>query len=128
MTHFDDRLLKDLEEQMEQGDPQFAQALDSGRPRRPREYRHGPAWLALAVALAMLVTGMVLPNGLVIAAGLIVAGMAGHLFDPHRDHTLGRSYQRLRPPEHGNWPVRSRRSSQVPGRACIAVLPPRCGS
>ncbi|PNG19943.1 DUF3040 domain-containing protein [Streptomyces cahuitamycinicus] len=96
MAHFDERLLKDLEQQMEHSDPRFAQALDSGRPRRPREYRHGPAWLVLAGALAMVVTGMVLPNGLLIAAGLVVAGIAGHLFDPHRDNALGRFYQPLR--------------------------------
>ncbi|WP_420877910.1 hypothetical protein [Streptomyces agglomeratus] len=30
---------------MEQSDPRFAQALESGRPRRPRKYRHRPAWL-----------------------------------------------------------------------------------
>ncbi|WP_369522863.1 DUF3040 domain-containing protein [Streptomyces agglomeratus] len=45
VSHFDERLLKDLEQQMEQSDPRFAQALESGRPRRPRKYRHRPAWL-----------------------------------------------------------------------------------
>ncbi|MEU6180445.1 hypothetical protein [Streptomyces coeruleorubidus] len=50
MTHVDDRLLKDPEDQMEQSDPRFAQPLDSGRPRLPREHRQGPAWLVLALA------------------------------------------------------------------------------
>ncbi len=85
VAHFDDKVLKDLEEQVEQSDPRFARAMDSGRPRRPREYRRSPAWLVLAMAVAMLVTGIALPNGLLIATGLVVAGIAGHLFEPFRD-------------------------------------------
>ncbi|MBR8639950.1 DUF3040 domain-containing protein [Streptomyces tuirus] len=95
MAHFDERLLKDLEEQVRRSDPRFAQALGSGRPRRPREYRTGPAWLVLSASSAMLVAGMVLPNGLLIAAAFVVAGVAGHLFDPHRGHASGRPNRRL---------------------------------
>ncbi|MFE8990865.1 DUF3040 domain-containing protein [Streptomyces collinus] len=112
VTHFDDTPLKNLAERMDQSDPRLTEAVDSGRSRRPRKSGRGPAWPALAVASAMLVTGMVLAHGLLIAAGLVVAGIAGHLFDPSQGHTLGRSYRRLRPPGHGNRPVR-----HVPGIA-----------
>ncbi|WP_437013558.1 DUF3040 domain-containing protein [Streptomyces sp. enrichment culture] len=118
MTHFDDTPLKNLAERMDQSDPRLTEAVDSGRSRRPRKSGRGPARPALAVASAMLVTGMVLAHGLLIAAGLVVAGMAGHLFDPSQGHTWGRSNRRLRPPRHGNRPVRG-----VPGiarpRPCV---------
>ncbi|MEU6304971.1 hypothetical protein [Streptomyces chartreusis] len=48
---------------------------------RPREYRHTPAWLLLAVGLAVLSADLVLAHGLLIASGLVLAGMAGELFD-----------------------------------------------
>ncbi|TFV31500.1 DUF3040 domain-containing protein [Streptomyces sp. T1317-0309] len=48
VAYFDDRQLKDFEEQLEQSDPRFTQALDPGRPRRRGEYRHAPVWRAVA--------------------------------------------------------------------------------
>ncbi|MFF7735784.1 DUF3040 domain-containing protein [Streptomyces sp. NPDC007984] len=112
MKHLDDTLLRNLAQQMEQRDPPFAQPLDSGLPRRPRERGHGPAWTVLAVALAMLVTGMALPNGLLIAAGVVVAGVAGHLFDSDRGNALGRSFQRLHRPGTATGRSGSRRVSR----------------
>nr|WP_237552855.1 DUF3040 domain-containing protein [Streptomyces sp. SID5789] len=69
---------------MHREDPDFARALADGRPRRPREYRYGRAWLLLAAALCALATGLVLAHGLLIAAGLVFAGVAGELLDPNR--------------------------------------------
>ena len=81
----DDRRLKEIEALLDQEDPRFARALEAGRPCRPREYRHARAWLLLAVAMAVLGTGIALAHGLLIATGLVLAGMAGELFDPERD-------------------------------------------
>ncbi|NGO49298.1 DUF3040 domain-containing protein [Streptomyces ureilyticus] len=89
MAHFDDEHLRDLEARMRRDDPRFAKALGSGRPCRPREYRHGRAWLVLAIALACLGVGMALPQGILIAVGLVLAGAAGHLFDPQRARPRG---------------------------------------
>lgn len=82
MSRFDDEHLRDIEAQLQRDDPRFANALSSGRPCRPREYRHGRAWLVLAIALACLGVGIAIGHGLLIAAGLAMAGAAGHLFDP----------------------------------------------
>ncbi|MBJ6620664.1 DUF3040 domain-containing protein [Streptomyces sp. DHE17-7] len=79
-------------------DPRFAEALDAGLPRRPREYHPPRVWLLLAVALAVLGTGLFLAHGLLIATGLVLAGVAAELLDPHR---------RSRPPRHPpprSWP------------------------
>jgi hypothetical protein len=81
MTKPDEGPLAELEAQTERSDPRFARALDSGHPRKPREYRHGPAWIVLSLAVAFLVTGLILPHGLLIATGLVSAGVAGCLFD-----------------------------------------------
>lgn len=57
----------------------------AGQPRRPPAYRRTPAWVLLAVALTMLVTGLVLPQALLLAAGLVTVGVALHLLSsPHR--------------------------------------------
>ncbi|ELS55025.1 hypothetical protein STVIR_3927 [Streptomyces viridochromogenes Tue57] len=44
----------------------------------------------LAVAVAVLVTGIVLADGLLIATGLVLAGIAVELCDPHRVRRTGR--------------------------------------
>jgi len=80
MTDHDCRSLAELEAQTERTDPRFARGLGSGRPCPPREYRRGRAWIVLAVAGALLVTGTLLPDGLLIVAAIVVAGAAGHMF------------------------------------------------
>lgn len=82
MADFDDTRLGDIAAHLEREDPEFARALASGRPRRPREYRRGRAWSVLTAALACLGTGIAIGHGLLIATGLVVAGTAGYLFDP----------------------------------------------
>ena len=84
MAQPDDERLTALAARFERDDPRFAQAMRAGRPSPPREYRRRGAWWALAVALAVLITGVVLADGLLIATGLVLAGMAAQLFDPHR--------------------------------------------
>ncbi|WP_392839191.1 hypothetical protein [Streptomyces sp. LN500] len=76
-----------LEEQMERKNLNVVRDPDTGRSRRPRAVRRRPAWVLLALSLAMLITGMVLPHGLLLAAGLVTAGMAANLFTPARDRT-----------------------------------------
>ncbi|MFI6012676.1 DUF3040 domain-containing protein [Streptomyces sp. NPDC051243] len=85
MPGSDDRRLREIEALLDHEDPRLARALGVGRPCRPREYRHARAWLLLAVAMAVLGTGIALAHGLLIATGLVLAGMAGELFDPERD-------------------------------------------
>ncbi|KMS76941.1 hypothetical protein ACM01_03710 [Streptomyces viridochromogenes] len=85
MAGSDDKRLGEIESRLHREDPHFARALGAGRPCQPREYRHTRAWLLLALALAVLGTGIALAQGLLIAAGLVLAGMAGELFDPDRD-------------------------------------------
>ncbi|WP_240045405.1 DUF3040 domain-containing protein [Streptomyces sp. L-9-10] len=80
----EDRRLGDLATRLRQDDPRFARALEAGSPCRPREYRHGVAWLLVAVALGGFVLGVVVGHGLLIAGGLVLAGAAAHLFDPDR--------------------------------------------
>ncbi|MCP9211817.1 DUF3040 domain-containing protein [Streptomyces cucumeris] len=74
-----DTLLTDLAERTERSAPRFARGLGTGQPRRPREYRRGPAWILLAVSLAMLALGLALPHGLLLASGLVTTGAAVHL-------------------------------------------------
>ena len=90
MPRFDDEHLRDIEAQLHRDDPHFAEALGSGRPRRPREYRHGRAWLVLALALTLLGAGIAAGHGLLIAASLVMAGAAGPLFEPQRNPPRGR--------------------------------------
>ncbi|MET8979511.1 DUF3040 domain-containing protein [Streptomyces sp. NPDC004539] len=78
--------LEALASATERDDARFARALADGRPQRPREYRRGRAWWALAGAGALLLVGIALPHGLLLATGLVGAGMAATLFDPHRRH------------------------------------------
>lgn len=80
-----DKRLGEIESRLYREDPRFARRIGAGRPCRPREYRHTRAWLLLALALAVLGTGIALAHGLLIATGLVFAGMAGELFDPERD-------------------------------------------
>lgn len=87
----DDDKIADLEARLRHDDPRFARGLGEGRPRRPREYRRRRAWLALAVALAAMVTGAVLPHGLLLAAGLVMTALAVNLFESDRG-------RRARPP------------------------------
>lgn len=94
MPHSDDERLVALAARFERDDPRFTHALRTGRPVRPREYRHARAWWTVGVALAVLTTGIVVADGLLIATGLILAGIGAQLFDPHRT-SPGR---RTRPP------------------------------
>ena len=55
-----------LEEQMERRDLHVVRDPDTGASRRPRAVRRRPAWVLLALSLAMLITGMVLPHGLLL--------------------------------------------------------------
>ncbi|MFC4502627.1 MULTISPECIES: DUF3040 domain-containing protein [Streptomyces] len=84
MAQSDDECLVGLAARLERDDPRFARAMSAGRPSRPREYRRTGAWWALAVAMAVLVTGVVVADGLLIATGLVAAGIAAQLCDPHR--------------------------------------------
>ncbi|MBO7939066.1 MULTISPECIES: DUF3040 domain-containing protein [Streptomyces] len=93
-AQFDDERLIALAARFERDDPRFARAMSTGRPSRPREYRRTGAWWALAVALAVLITGVIIPDGLLIATGLVLAGMAGQLFDPHRPRGRRRPHRR----------------------------------
>ncbi|MFF5454943.1 DUF3040 domain-containing protein [Streptomyces sp. NPDC012950] len=81
MGDSDEERLADLEAVVWRDDPRFARGLDEGRPRCPREYRRGRAWLAMALALAAVVVGGVVPHGLLLAAGLVMAALAVNLFD-----------------------------------------------
>ncbi|MGW0467642.1 DUF3040 domain-containing protein [Streptomyces sp. NPDC003027] len=91
MPESDDEKIADLEAVLFHDDPRFARGLGKGRPRRPREYRRSRAWLALAIALAAVVTGAILPQGLLLAAGLVMTAMAVNLFESARG-------RRIRPP------------------------------
>ncbi|MFC9259348.1 DUF3040 domain-containing protein [Streptomyces hydrogenans] len=90
MTDSDDERIADLEAALWHDDPRFARGLGKGRPRRPREYRRGRAWLALLLALAAVVTGVLVPHGLLLAAGLIMAALAVNLLDSTRLRRLRR--------------------------------------
>lgn len=91
MPESDDEKIAHLEAMLWHDDPRFARGLGKGRPRRPREYRRGRAWLALVIALATVVVGVVLPQGLLLAAGLVMTAMAVNLFGSARG-------RRIRPP------------------------------
>jgi hypothetical protein len=86
MPHSDDEKIAGIEARLWHDDPRFARSLGAGRPRQPREYRRGWAWLALAYAIAAVALGMILVQGLLLASGLIVAGIAAYLLDPGRAH------------------------------------------
>ncbi|MEV5970207.1 DUF3040 domain-containing protein [Streptomyces sp. NPDC051921] len=88
MPDSDDDKISDLEAALWLDDPRFARALGKGRPRRPREYRRGRAWFALAIALAAVVTGAVLPQGLLLAAGLVMTALAVNLFGSDRERRI----------------------------------------
>ncbi|MFF9981215.1 DUF3040 domain-containing protein [Streptomyces erythrochromogenes] len=88
MPESDDERIADLEAALRHDDPRFAQDLGKGRPRRPREYRRGRAWLAMIVAVAAVVTGAMVPQGLLLAAGLVMAALAVNLFDTTRRRPL----------------------------------------
>ncbi|MCZ4513926.1 DUF3040 domain-containing protein [Streptomyces sp. ActVer] len=88
MPQSDDERIADLEARLRLDDPRFAHGFGRGRPRRPREYRRGRAWLAMALALTAVVVGAVLPHGLLLAAGLVAAACAVNLFDTSRRRHL----------------------------------------
>ncbi|WP_406483873.1 DUF3040 domain-containing protein [Streptomyces sp. NBC_01568] len=90
MTDSDDERIADLEAALWHDDPHFARGLGKGRPRRPREYRRGRAWLAMLLALAAVVTGVLVPHGMLLAAGLIMAALAVNLLDSNRLRRLRR--------------------------------------
>ncbi|MGX1910004.1 DUF3040 domain-containing protein [Streptomyces phaeochromogenes] len=91
MPQSDDDRIAGLEARLRLDDPRFAHGFGRGRPRRPREYRRGRAWLAMTLAISAVVVGAVLPHGLLLAAGLVAAACAVNLFDAFRR-------RRLRPP------------------------------
>ncbi|MBV2353825.1 DUF3040 domain-containing protein [Streptomyces sp. J2-1] len=76
--------LRDLAEQTRLSDSPFARGMETGHPRRPREYRRGrgPGWALLGLAALLLVFGVLLPQGLMLASGLVVAGMGAYLLAP----------------------------------------------
>ncbi|MFF3342996.1 DUF3040 domain-containing protein [Streptomyces flavidovirens] len=81
MPESDDDKIAGLEAMLWHDDPRFACGLGKGRPRRPREYRRGRAWLAMALAIAAVISGAVLPQGLLLAAGLVLAYVSVSLFE-----------------------------------------------
>lgn len=81
MPDSDDEKIAGLEARLWRDDPRFARGLGKGRPRRPREYRRGRAWLAMALALAAVISGVALPHGLLLAAGLVLASVSVSLFE-----------------------------------------------
>ncbi|MGA5699117.1 DUF3040 domain-containing protein [Peterkaempfera bronchialis] len=85
MARFDEGPLDDLEREWEREDPRFAHGLATGRPRRPREYRHGRTWLLLGAALALLAVGLALEHALPLSGGVILSGLAMRLYDRRRD-------------------------------------------
>ncbi|MFE5487906.1 DUF3040 domain-containing protein [Streptomyces sp. NPDC056527] len=89
----DDERIADLEARLWHDDPRFARGLGKGRPRRPREYRRGRAWLAMALALAAIVAGALVPHGLLLATGLVVAAAAVNLLDTRRRSLHGRRHE-----------------------------------
>ncbi|MFE6133562.1 DUF3040 domain-containing protein [Streptomyces sp. NPDC056437] len=91
MPDFDDDKIAGLEARLGRDDPRFARGLEKGRPRRPRRYRRGRAWLAVVIALAAVVAGAVLRQGLLLAAGLVMTAMAVNLCD-------SAARRRIRPP------------------------------
>ncbi|MGV9650523.1 DUF3040 domain-containing protein [Streptomyces sp. NPDC003328] len=82
MTRPDVDLPHALDERVERRDPRGARGPETGHPRRPREHGRGLARALPALAVVMLVVGLVLPQGLILAAGLILAGSAAYLFVP----------------------------------------------
>ncbi|MFG2891190.1 hypothetical protein [Streptomyces sp. NPDC048248] len=85
MTQQGGNPLHDLEEQPHHSDPRGYRGRETGRPRRPRGNRRGPAWALLVLSVATLVMGLVLPHGPLLAAGLVMAGVAAYLFAPPQD-------------------------------------------
>ncbi|MHC3449960.1 MULTISPECIES: DUF3040 domain-containing protein [Streptomyces] len=90
MPQSDDKRLVDLAARIERDDPHFARSMSSGRPTRPREYRHARAWWVLGIGLVLLTVGLVMPDGLLIATGLVLSGIGVQLFDPYPPRTSGR--------------------------------------
>ena len=73
----------------ERDDPRFARGLATGRPCRPREYRHRTTWLLLAGALALLAAGLALQHALPLSAGVILSALAVRLYDQRRSGCSG---------------------------------------
>ncbi|MEU9865222.1 DUF3040 domain-containing protein [Streptomyces sp. NPDC047971] len=92
MGESDEERIADLEALLRLDDPRFARGLGEGRPRRPREYRRGRAWLALALALAAIVAGALVPHGLLLATGLVTAAVAVNFLDTRRRHLHRRKH------------------------------------
>ncbi|MFD3731415.1 DUF3040 domain-containing protein [Streptomyces sp. NPDC058632] len=90
MPQSDDKRLVDLAARIEQDDPRFARSMASGRPTRPRAYRHARAWWVLGIGLGLLSLGLFMPDGLLIAAGLVLSGIGVQLFDPYPPQKGGR--------------------------------------
>ncbi|MGW5639990.1 DUF3040 domain-containing protein [Streptomyces sp. NPDC003832] len=92
MPDSDDEKIAALEAVLWHDDPRFARSLGKGRPRQPREYRHGRAWTALAAGLAVALVGAVLSRGVLLAAGLLMTAMTIGVAGP----TAGRRSRRPR--------------------------------
>ncbi|MEV0693160.1 DUF3040 domain-containing protein [Streptomyces sp. NPDC050388] len=90
MPQSDDKRLVDLAARIKQDDPHFARSLSSGRPAKPREYRHTRAWWVLGIGVVLLFIGLVMPHGLLIATGLVLSGIGVQLFDPYPPRRGGR--------------------------------------
>ncbi|MET8964206.1 hypothetical protein ABZX69_32860 [Streptomyces sp. NPDC004074] len=82
------------DERVERRNLRGARGPETGHPRRPPERRRGLAWALPALAVAMLVVGLVLPQGLILAAGLVMAGVAAYVFAPPQGPAARRPHPR----------------------------------
>lgn len=96
MGDSDEERIADLEAVLRRDDPRFVRGPGEGRPRRPREYRRGRAWLAMTLALAAVVVGGLVPHGLLLAAGLVMAALAVNLFDSREQRIRRRRHRHRR--------------------------------
>ncbi|MFF8506571.1 hypothetical protein ACF064_00640 [Streptomyces sp. NPDC015492] len=81
MTEPDDDRLAALDAVPWRGAPRPARG-----PRGSRRHRRARAWLALALSVGAVVTGILAPQGLLMAAGLVAAALAVHVLDTAPRH------------------------------------------
>lgn len=79
LSHDERRQLERLETWTSVDDPEFAEGLRVGCPRRPQEYRRWPAVTLLALGLALLLAALVATHWLpaVFGVAVTVAGGVG---------------------------------------------------